>query len=232
MKLILSSDALPDEPLPVLQRACRRRGLAGLELTVGSQQGHGLDAAAALAKPLSTLIPFQQSDPPVRWLRHTGPLHAAALLRWAEIAFHLEAGLVISQPVDMPPALEVALQHDTNAGEARRAADWAAQFNRAKTAWALDLTGDDSADLRHVLSLSRPTLGHLRLLGGGPEMQQSNATGSDDVWTQLALFGYSGTVALAPSDSKKTTLDAWARWLLDRRGWGCGTAAEKRAHSS
>ena len=91
----------------------------------------------------------------------------------------------------------------------------------------LGTVGTDSFD--KVLDVTGPTLGHVRLRGAGPESSTGSSAsgGVGTVLKELALGGYSGTVALAPSASSRE--EDWREWLFEERGWGCNTAAIKKA---
>jgi LPS sulfotransferase NodH len=68
---------------------------------------------------------------------------------------------------------------------------------------------------------------HVRMKGAGPEATGSEATGSNVLFRHLALTGYQGSISLVPSGRER--LEEWEDWLLNRRDWGCNTAADKRA---
>lgn len=223
MKLLLSSDAAPAASMTELTRACRRRALAGLEVTAGSACG----ARAGRGRTREQAAGARGEDDPARvhWLRVPPGTSAGWMHVWASSAHRLGAGLLLPAPWASPPkGLRLALVHGTDPAGAQRAARWAERYS-AQTCWAV--TPDASqADLEAVLDATGDSLGHVRLLGAGPEAQASGATGANPLWQALALRGYAGTVALAPSPG--TDLDAWHRWLFDARGWGCNTAAEKK----
>jgi len=69
-------------------------------------------------------------------------------------------------------------------------------------------------------------LGHIRLVGGGPEVAMQDGAGIGDLMRRLALGAYAGTVILAPSTPRYGV--AWQHWLGRRGGTGCGSAGETR----
>lgn len=229
MNLCLSSDVLPDASLAALDRACVRRALTGLALTLGAGHGHGLDARVCPMKENAGLAGAPRPTTPVTWLRLSTLPSAGMLRTWARAAYHLGAGLLLPTPVDAPLAVRTALVHRTDPDAARRAADWATRHG-AQTAWAVTPARHTPDALRRTLDATAGTLAHVRLIGGGPEAETSDDAGTGALMAALALRGYGGTVSLAPSPG--ADLDGWRRWLLDERGWGCNTAAEKRASSS
>ncbi len=234
MRLLLSSDALPAAPFDVLVEAARRRHLAGLELRLDRGQGHGADATACAARQGVGAACFAEApaDPSVSWLLL--PYEAPLALRtvWAGAAARLGAGVLLHRPTPERPATPTALVHGTDPDEACRSARWA-EANGTGTAWEVRPSAFDADRWGAVLEATGPRLAHVRLVGAGPEAQtaKTEAGGASDgtgwLLGRLALRGYGGTVALAPSSP--AALPAWESWLRRGRGWGCGTAAERRA---
>ena len=225
MRLLLSSDALPDAPFEVLVEAARRRALGGLELTLDRGQGHGADATACVARDGDACFPTPPPDLAVAWLAL--PADAPLGLRsvWASAAGRLGAGVLLRRPTPEPLAVPTALVHGADPNAARQSARWA-EAHGAGTAWEVRPSAFDTALWETVLDATGPRLAHVRVLGAGPEAEAGEgADGTGWLFGQLALSGYSGTVTLAPSSPEALT--AWARWLRRGRGWGCGTAAEK-----
>ena len=231
MKLLLSSDAAPAASTADLTYACRRRSLAGLELTVGAGHAHGIDTALCPPREQSGGACVASAPrAPVHWLRVPSGTSKAMTLAWAGGAQRLGAGLLLPAPTANPPqGVTLALVHGTDPAGAQRAACWA-ECHSARTCW--EVAPDASkAHLDATLEATGDFLGHVRFLGAGPEAQSSGAAEANPLWSALALRGYTGTVALAPSS--EGDLDAWRCWLFETRGWGCNTAAEKAArHSS
>jgi len=228
MRLCLSSDALPGGGPEQLQQACERRALQGLELTLNAGHAHGLDEAICPTKQNEGIDCFAGSHEAVQWLRLPEPPSLTMLVIWAGGAHQLGAGLVLPVPVDCPLTIPTALLHGTDTEAARSAVAWAQQHD-ASTAWTVDPAHATPDILRRVLDITAPTLAHVRLLGAGPEAKHADDDGTGTLMSELALRGYAGTLALAPSP--QADLDRWARWLLTERGWGCNTAANKRAQS-
>jgi hypothetical protein len=129
--------------------------------------------------------------------------------------------------IESPLCVPLALLHSADLEEARRAATWA-QMHEAHTCLELDLGSVDEGDVQDVLEVTAPTLAHVRLLGAGPEAPSGtgDAVGTGTLFKELALRGYDGTVALAPSPQGREAV--WREWVFDERGWGCNTAAKKK----
>lgn len=228
MQLILSSAALPDGGLDDLRRAARRRELNGLELLLGAGHGHEVEASCELGGEESD-VRDGRGEPPVQWILIEQTPSVVDVLYWSRRAHLLDAGLLLRNAVpESPLGVPVALLHSTDRAAAQRAAAWA-EIHDAHTCWEVVLDRCDPDQIADVLEVTAPRLAHVRLLGAGPEAQNSapGTTGTGAVFRELALQGYSGTVALAPSEGG--SLEDWHRWLFDERGWGCNTAAEKKA---
>src|SRR5690606_10272033 len=91
-------------------------------------------------------------------------------------------------------------------------------------AWEVDPSAEDvSARIPALLRAAGPYLRHIRLLGGGPESVQHEGRGIGPLMAHLALAGYDGPLALAPSTARYRT--AWSAWLGRGGGWGCGSKA-------
>ena len=210
MRLLLSSEALPTGTPADLARACRRRSLAGLEAAASEVRG---------------VLALYDPEVPVRWLRHgEGPVRSDAV----EAARRLGAGLLLPAPADAPPAgVPCAVVHGSDAAEVSRAAAWA-EAHGAATAWEVEPEALTAEQVEAVLARTRPTLAHVRLLGAGPEATDDAGTAA--LMVRLALSGYAGTLALAPSADADRAL--WSRWLFKTRSWGCGTAHERKARAS
>ncbi|HET6567524.1 MAG TPA: hypothetical protein VFG50_06130 [Rhodothermales bacterium] len=221
MRLCLSSDAYPAGGLPELSQAARRRALDGLELRIGAGHRHGVD------ETLSAIT--QPGDyAPVTWFLLPKDVSLVTRLIWAGAAYSLGAGLVLQEPVvDLPTGVKVALQHGNDPAEAQRAATWAKR-HRAFTCWQVEPVLDAN-EIQAVLSASGTALAHVRLPGSGPEADLTASPVTGILMGRLALAGYDGTIALAPSPGADPEM--WRRWLFETRGWGCGTAAEKQARA-
>ena len=225
MKLLLSSDALPGAPLDVLREAVARRALAGLELTVGRDQGHHLDAVVC---PLhdGEGAPLSDAASGVAWFNASHVTSASALAAWGAAAQAVGSGIVLNaSAADVPAAARSAISHGSDLDEVRQVAERAVSLG-AGTCWEVHPGALTNASVDAILDATFPTLMHVRLAGSGPEGEDGNeVVGS--VMAGLALRGYSGTIALMPTSEAQ--LPRWERWLLVTRGWGCGTAAAKAA---
>lgn len=224
MQMILSSAALPEGSLEMLRRGARRRGLKGLELVVGT----GGDPACELNRSAAGPETTTKEEPPVRWVLGREAVSEVEVMYWGRQAHLLGTGLLLRQPVSASPiAVPLAVLHPTDQTDTQRAAAWA-RLHDASTAWTVDLRRDSQEAFDAILDATAPTLSHVRLVGAGPEAQSAapGTTATGTVLKELALRGYDGTVALAPSPDGSP--GAWRDWLFEERGWGCNTAAKKR----
>ncbi len=94
-------------------------------------------------------------------------------------------------------------------------------------AWDADpRAGDLGEHGTALLSRVGPRLRHVVLRGGGPEATEQEGRGVGSFMVRLAVSGYDGTVALAPSSSRYRVI--WDAWLGRKGGWGCGSRSEDR----
>ncbi|MEP0546933.1 MAG: hypothetical protein ABJF88_08375 [Rhodothermales bacterium] len=231
MKLLLSSDALPDATAEGLRVAGRRRSLAGLELRLGAGHHHGADASPCAIRHEAGVdcFPATPTDLPIAWLLLPDEADLAMRSIWSSAAYGLGAGVLLRRAtVECPALSHTALLHDTDLDAARRAVAWA-EDHGAQTGWEVRPAAFDPDRWTAVLDATGPHLAHVRLLGAGPEAEAEGGASDGTGWllSRLALRGYGGTVALAPSSPEH--LAAWERWLRRGRGWGWGSAAEKKA---
>lgn len=229
MQLILSSDALPKGKDTALFRAVRRRDLEGIELVLGAGSDSDLGPTFGGSTEEKALSSRKSDDPPIHWLLLEDAPSARDVLYWSRRAHLHEAGLLLRDSVpESPLGIPVALLHSSDPETVRRATVWA-ELHDAHTAWEVDLARCDPDRVADVLKLTAAHLAHVRLLGAGPESQASapGSTGTGTVFKELALRGFDGTVSLVPS--ARGSPEVWRRWLFDERGWGCNTAAEKKA---
>lgn len=226
MKLLLSSDAAPAASMAELTTACRRRSLAGLELRLGAEHRHGVNGTLCPPRERANAPCLPEEHAPVEWLYLPPATSLAMRTIWASGAYRMGAGLILPTPVtDLLPAIRCAFAHGTDPAEAKNAVRWARRYH-AKTCWEVALGTHCADTLEAVLDATSDRLAHVRLFGAGPEAQTAEATGANPLWQALALRGYTGTVALAPSPA--ADLRTWNQWLFESRGWGCNTAANKK----
>lgn len=229
MKLSLSSAALPDGSLADLARRTHQRNLEGLEIVIAAGHSHGIEASCELGSTGSCQELSGHEDVPVQWLLVDKEVSPAEALHWGRRAHLLRAGLILSEAVsESPVGVPTALRHPTDPAAAQRACAWA-QLHDAQTCWDVDVTRAEAEGIDDVLEVTASHLGHVRLRGAGPESQSAGSEGMNlgDVLKALTLRGYDGTVALAPSATGRQ--EEWRDWLFEKRGWGCNTAAKKRA---
>ncbi len=225
MKLLLSSDALPEAPLNVLREAVARRALSGLEMTVGRDQGHHIDNIVC---PLhdGEQPPLADAAEGVAWFNAAHVTSASALAAWGSAAHSVGAGIVFGAKVnEIPAAARTALAHGSDLTQVSEVAARAADLG-AGTCWTVHPAELDGSSVSAILDATFPTLKHVRLAGSGPEGEDGHEV-VGNVLAGLALRSYAGTIALIPTSDDQ--LARWERWLLVTRGWGCGTAAAKAA---
>jgi hypothetical protein len=234
MRLGLSSAAAPGATLDELLGACGRLGLSALELTAG--HAHGIDPG---------------DDGPERADRAAGARDRAAAVGVAIAAFRLDGspaggltdfalalGASILVPYASAPALAVRVPDGVEVmavlpGDSDPLASLdrldAGHFDAPllPVAWDADpASGFVTTAAAALLDRAGPRLRHIGLLGGGPEVGAQEGRGVGALMARIALSGFTGTVALAPSSERYRV--AWGAWLGRRRGWGCGSRAEDR----
>lgn len=236
MRLALSSAAAPDASLEELLDACVRRGIDALELEEG--HGHGLDPgtthheaaadAAARARAFGVALagfrlamPLPDPDDAPALAAFGGALGAPLLVPLhgpaAERSGAGREGAELVRALDRAGARAVAV---VVGGGVEDVTDPAAPL-----AWDADPTRAPlSAAAARLLEGLGPRLVHVRLLGGGPEASQQEGRGVGALMARLALAGFGGTIALAPSSARYRVI--WDAWLGRRGGWGCGSQVQ------
>jgi sugar phosphate isomerase/epimerase len=232
MRLGLSSAAAPDAFFDELLAACLRSGMTGLELEAG--HAHGIDvllaspelAAAARARAASagvTIAAFRPED------ARSARLPALALALGAPVLVPCDGAAAIA--AKMPAGVEVLAVLPAN-GDPLAALDDLDTASPGGGALSLAWDADPAAgylasSAAALLERAGRRLRHVRLSGGGPESSMQEGRGVGALMARLALAGFDGTVALAPSSDRYRVV--WAAWLGRRSGWGCGSQAEERA---
>lgn len=254
MRLALSSAAAPTASLQELLDACVRRGLPALELEEG--HGHGLDVGMARHQATTEARERAASQGvEIAGFRLATPFPLLGDgTGLADFARALGAPLLVPLAAGAPAGADGA---DGADGEgwaavpetARRLIDRLAAagapvrpvlptaggipgdlqaLEALPLAWDADPTVTElSAPARTVLEGAGARLVHIRLMGGGPEATEQEGRGVGALMAHLALAGYDGTVALAPSSPRYRVI--WDAWLGRRGGWGCGSHAEDRS---
>lgn len=221
MRLLLSTSCLPDASPDDLLRARHRHGFAGFEVDIRPEQltaGVRCPIHAGDAEPMEG----------VAWYRVPEEMPEHLLMLWAAQAHAAGAGLIVrdipADPLGVPTAIECsATGRSCECGPAQQFA--------IEPCWNISATDlPDREQLQVLLAYEATRPVHIRLAGAGPEAanieQEALGLKIGAFFGDLAVLGYRGTLALAPSSESK--LDLWRRWLLEERGWGCGTAAEKQ----
>lgn len=242
MRIGLSSAAAPDASLEELFDACGRRGLPALELEAG--HGHGLDVGDPdAANAVEAAVRAAASGVVLSGYRvgHDGVVDPA--VRASDVdamtSFALRLGAPLIVPVDLALSLTrsriadgaqllAALPAGDGAAAGLDRLDAAGPVGAAlSVAWDVDpASGDVSLLAPEIMGRTGRRLRHIRLLGGGPEGSAQEGRGVGSLMARLALAGFGGTVALAPSSDRYRVV--WGAWLGRRGGWGCGSVAEER----
>lgn len=232
MRLALSSAAAPDASFEELLAACVRRGLAGLELR--DVDGHGVDVDQSSLDRAAGVARAAAADVVITGYRVSG-IGDAERLAW--LAASLNAPVLLDCAAGpLRQRIEDALRlRDAGVGAAvvvrgvtavRDAADVAAA--ELSIAWDADAAQAPIADYAEALLRDcGAALRHITLIGGGPEVAMQEGMGVGALMGRLALGGFDGNLALAPSSPRYRI--AWQTWLGRRGGWGCGSKAEAAA---
>lgn len=230
MRLGLSSEAAPDASLDDLIRFAQRRGLAALELREGD--AHGIAAGTSAPACAAAAAAVRAAGLTLTAYR-THQLEDESTL--ARLAGALGAPVLLAGPVPLATRVERARRIREAGGQVAivlrgDSAVWdgiVCHEAGLALAWEADPhlgpVGDMAAPL---LERFGDDLGHIRLVGGGPEVAMQDGAGIGDLMRRLALGAYAGTVILAPSTPRYGV--AWQHWLGRRGGTGCGSAGETR----
>ncbi|MCC6223631.1 MAG: hypothetical protein IT201_09105 [Thermoleophilia bacterium] len=220
MRLGLSSAAAPDASLEELLDACRRRGLAALELREGDAHGVVPGDVALLRAASERAVAAGVGIAGYRTDGAAGDAELAALSR------SLGAPVLLAGPAAAARAARIAglgaraavVLGDPAGGEGQELPDG------VEAAWDADpAAGGLGERAAALLGRLRPRLAIVRLAGGGPEALGQAGQGIGELMGQLALAGYGGAVVLTPTSSRYRV--AWQTWLRRGGGWGCGSKA-------
>jgi hypothetical protein len=241
MLLALSSAAAPEATIDELLAACARRGFAAVELEIG--HAHGVSPSAGPAAALAVAVQAANAGIGIAALR-LDDVAAVTDPRTPRLAVALGAPVVVridGEPAgsdgDVPSIVGAAAPRFAEAGatlllacrgdaaevERLRLLTEAAPPGTLGLAW--DVAPDDPGlgVPGAVLAAADGRIRHIRLYGGGPEAIEQEGIGVGRLMSALALSGYNGALALAPSDRRYRY--AWGAWLGRRGGWGCGSKA-------
>lgn len=234
MRLGLSSAAAPDATFQELLSVCQARGLGCLEL--GAGHAHGVEPGSARPDQAGA----ERAEAERAGIHLAGVRLAAADLEadpgdLAAFALSLGAPLLVPAGelgraprglttglvrVVLPPGRAALAALDALDDDVRPA-------SRLPLAWDADpAAGDVSVVAGEILARAGRRLRHLRLYGGGPEAAAQEGQGVGALLARLALSGFDGSLALAPSSARYRVV--WSAWLGRRGGWGCGSKAEDR----
>lgn len=243
MRLSLSTAAAPESSLPEILAACTRRGLSGLELVLG--HAHGVDATTEDIAPIRRAL--DASGVVVTAIR-ADDVASAESPSAARLSAELAAPVVVpgepgssssasatvprerlAQAVDIYARSGGTLlfEHGTDPAEASALREQveASDTDVLGLSWQVDPEAPGFAEnAAGVLSASGSLLRHIRLLGGGPEAMGQEGLGLGSLMARLALAGYAGNIAIAPSTSRYRLV--WRRWMESGGGWGCGSKAQ------
>lgn len=224
MRLGLSSEAAPDASLGDLIRFATRRGLATLELREGD--AHGIAPGSSATDAAAAAESVRAAGLTIAGYR-TDRLEDADWL--ARLSGSLAAAVLLAGPVPLTARVARGERIKAARGEVAivlrgESAVWDGLVCHAAglpLAWEADpRLGPVGTMAASLLDRFGGALGHIRLIGGGPEAARQDGAGIGDLMSQLALHGYTGTLVLAPSAPSFGV--AWQHWLGRRGGWGCG----------
>lgn len=227
MRLGLSSNAAPDATLDELLAACRRRGLAALELDAGD--GHGIGggttaiggaAARSLADEAGVIISGFHADSDIADDRVASVASAAdtpVLVGGGSTAERVRRATGLASA-----GVEATIVVD---GDAPPDTIERILATGCPLAWDVSLGAAAAATAERLLRGAGDRLRHVRLAGGGPESDLQDGQGIGDLMATLALAGFDGTLVLRPSSPRFRL--AWQSWLGRRGGWGCGSKADR-----
>lgn len=234
MRLALSSAAVPDATFDELLAACARRGFAAVELEVGHAHGitptTGPTAAADAVERAARVgigIAALRLEDAASVLDPQIPRLAAALGApvVARIGDDVAEVVRVAAPrfADAGAMLLLACSGDLAEIERLRRRVELAPVGAMGLAWDV-MPGDGALAVPEApLAVGDGHIRHIRLYGGGPESMGQEGLGVGGLMGALALSGYTGALALAPSDRRYRY--AWGAWLGRRGGWGCGSKA-------
>lgn len=225
MRLALCSSAAPDATLSGLFEACARRGLAALELREGD--AHGLNPECEDIAEVLTPRQAPTVGVPIvayRTLRPGHDLWLGRLSRALDVPILLDGPTSVRSRLDRAAGISevagrvaIVVRGEDSVGDAEAAAR-----EGVDVAWDADPARGHLGDrVSRLLDRFGGRLRYIRLLGGGPEATLHEGVGIGEVMGRLALRGYAGMVALAPSSDRYRV--AWQTWLGRRGGWGCGS---------
>jgi hypothetical protein len=234
MQLSLSSAAAPDASFAELLEVCARRGLAGVELETG--HAHGVDATRGWAeRATEARTAAAEAGVRIAGLRLSSADLDADPGDLAGLALCLGAPLLIpAAAVELAPRgittglVRVTLRSGPEAIDALARLDHGVR-PAARLALALDVdpaVGDGAIAAVDLIERVGGRLRHIRLSGSGPESVMHDGRGVGPLLARLALSGFDGTLALAPSSSRYSVI--WSAWLGRRGGWGCGSKTAER----
>jgi hypothetical protein len=228
MRLALSSAVVPGLPLESLVEGCRRRGLAGLELVVGT------GPLEQKARQPGALLPGIEHGVGVVGLLHPGSSSADPL---ADVSLLARLGIPLVLPGVGRSRVEltaigraagaargrVLLLHGSDPAEVAMLRQLVAELptGAAALAWQVDPASDDPDQLSAVVREAGTALAYVRLLGGGPESVRQTGLGIGALMGRLALARFSGPLVL--TSSHRSYHYAWRAWLGRAAGWGCGS---------
>lgn len=224
MQLGLSSAAAPDARFAELLEVCARRGLAGLELREGD--AHGLDEGTApLAFAQATAAGVRITAWRVAAERDDARLFVlAATLRTRLLLETRENGVAdaverAQQLRGLGADVAVVVRGERSLAEAHPVLQAGEDV-----AWdAAPVDAHVGGQAEALLRLAGPRLAHITLLGGGPEVTMHEGRGVGELMGRIALAGYQGALAQAPSSTRYRVV--WQAWLGRRGGQGCGSKA-------
>jgi hypothetical protein len=230
MQLALSSAAAPDLDLPALLELCARRGLAGVELQLGSADRElsaetlpELAGGTTVRSGSARLLAFRAQRSDIAGLGHlarvAGSAGVPAIVGWPDALEGLEHAAGLFRTAGARLLLEV--DSDARRAEAIVERIDACGPDVLGLAWDVRPGHELPAAPRKLLEIAGERLHHVRLFGGGPESVSQTGQGVGALMARLTLARFTGPLVLTPSTSRFH--EAWSRWLGRNGGWGCGS---------
>ncbi len=225
MPLALSSAAAPELALDELERACRGRGLDGVELVLGPtfevaevvsrvrDAGARVIALRALEIGDARALAAVSAELGVPVSVPSNAVAPSALHALVRVFARAGGRLLIGQATDVGEMAALAGAIDASSGA-----------GSLGVAWELRPSSERLVDAGAIIFAAGAHLGVVRLHGGGPEQRAQDGRGIGALLVDLALSRYAGAIVLGPSAPAQ--LPAWHAWLRAESSVSCGNGQD------
>ena len=228
MKLALSSAAGPGASAAELAKACRRRGLSGIEYVQSAEVEAHNDVAAFRTALLAAGLEFTGVLRPTLDGSHI----AAATVESPDTGAPIIVPAASFDWMLLPEVIEVfactggrlLLAHPSHPElmtELHRLLQESDASPTVGLAWEFRPATDNTRMVEQVLENCGDQIRYVRMYGGGPEAHAQTGMGVGSVMGRLTLARYDGPVVLVPSEPRYHYV--WSAWLGRAGGWGCGS---------